>query len=121
MTETRVYPQGPLVSHIIGTTDIDNKGIAGIEKTFNEKLSGKKETVRLSLDVGVQDSVRSVLMQSIETYQAEGAAAVLMNAKTGEIVSMVSLPDYDPNNLKNSRKKICSIRFLWAFTKSALS
>ena len=105
MTETRVYPQGPLVSHIIGTTDIDNKGIAGIEKTFNEKLSGKKETVRLSLDVGVQDSVRSVLMQSIETYQAEGAAAVLMNAKTGEIVSMVSLPDYDPNNLKNSRKK----------------
>lgn len=105
MTETRVYPQGSLVSHIIGTTDIDNNGIAGIEKTFNKKLSGKKETVRLSLDIGVQDSIRSVLKESIEKYQAEGAAALLMNAKTGEIVSMVSLPDYDPNNVKNAKKR----------------
>ena len=82
-----------------------DKLIAGLEKTFNKKLSDNKETVRLSLDIGVQDSVRSVLKQSIEKYQAEGAAAVLMNAKTGEIVSMVSLPDYDPNDLKNARKK----------------
>ena len=88
MTETRVYPQGSLASHIIGATDVDNKGIAGIEKTFNKKLSGKKETVRLSLDIGVQDSVRSVLMQSLEKFQAEGASAVLMNAKTGEISIM---------------------------------
>ena len=103
-SETRVYPQGSLVSHIIGTTDIDNHGIAGIEKTFNNRLSDKKEVIRLSLDIGVQDSVRSSLKDSISKYQAEGAAAVLMNAKTGEIVSMVSLPDYDPNNLKRSKK-----------------
>ena len=102
--ETRIYPQGSLVSHIIGSTDIDNKGIAGVEKTFNERLSGKKEPIRLSLDVGVQDSVRSALTDSMKKYQAEGAAAVLMNAKTGEIVSMVSLPDYDPNNLKNAKR-----------------
>lgn len=105
MTETRVYPQGPLMSHLIGTTDIDNNGIAGVEKAFNGKLSDKKETVRLSLDVGVQDSIHAVLQGSIEKYNAEGAAAVLMNAKTGEIVAMVSLPDYDPNNLKKAKRK----------------
>ena len=102
--ETRIYPQGALVSHIVGTTDIDNHGIAGLEKTFNDRLSNQKEPVRLSLDIGVQDSVRSALLDSIAKYQAEGAAAVLMNAKTGEIVSMVSLPDYDPNNLKKAKK-----------------
>lgn len=104
-TETRVYPQGALLSHVIGTTDIDNKGIAGIEKSFNEQLSEKKETVRLSLDVGIQDSIRTILMESVKAYQAEGAIAVLMNAKTGEVVSMVSLPDYDPNNLSKSKKE----------------
>lgn len=105
MTETRVYPQGALVSHIIGTTDIDNRGIAGIEKSFDEQLSGKKETVRLALDIGIQDSVRDVLLQSVRQYQAEGATAILMNAKNGEIVSMVSLPDYDPNNLQKTKKE----------------
>ena len=103
-TETRVYPQGSLVSHILGATSIDNNGIAGVEKTFNDRLTEKNASVRLSLDVGVQDSVRTALTDSIKKYQANGAAAVLMNAKTGEIVSMVSLPDYDPNNLKQSRK-----------------
>ncbi|MBR1777991.1 MAG: penicillin-binding protein 2 [Alphaproteobacteria bacterium] len=102
--EMRIYPQGSLVSHIIGTTDVDNHGIAGIEKTFNARLSDQKEPVRLSLDIGIQDSVRSALIDSITKYQAEGAAAVLMNAKNGEIISMVSLPDYDPNNLKNAKK-----------------
>ena len=103
-SETRIYPHGKLVSHIIGTTDIDNLGIAGIEKTFNANLSDKKETIRLSLDIGVQDSIRLILAKSIEKYQAQGAAAVLMNAKTAEIVSMVSLPDYDPNNLKKAKR-----------------
>ena len=102
--ETRIYPQGALVSHILGATSIDNNGIAGLEKSFNGRLSDEKETVRLSLDIGIQDSVRSVLQNSIAKYQAQGAAAVLMNAKTGEIVSMVSLPDYDPNNLSKARQ-----------------
>lgn len=96
--EIRVYPQGNLASHIIGATDVDDKGVAGIEVEFDTRLSGNNEAIRLSLDIGVQDSVRSVLIESIKKYHADGAAAVLMNAKTGEIVSMVSLPDYDPNN-----------------------
>ena len=103
--ETRVYPQGALFSHVIGTTDIDNNGIAGIEKAFNAQLMGKKEIVRLSLDVGIQDSIRMILHEHIVKNGADGAAAVLMNAKTGEIVSMVSLPDYDPNNLQTVKKE----------------
>lgn len=103
--ESRVYPQGSLFSHVLGATDIDGNGIAGMEKAFNDKLSNKKENVRLSLDAGVQDTVRLALKESIEKFNAEGAAAVLMNAKTGEIVSLVSLPDFDPNNLKNAKRE----------------
>lgn len=102
-TEVRVYPQGALMSHLIGVTNIDNRGIAGVEKSFDESLSGKNETVRLSLDVGVQDTVRTALKESIDKFRATGGAAILMNAKTGEIVSMVSLPDYDPNDLNNAK------------------
>ena len=79
--ESRVYPQGALFSHVIGTTDIDNKGIAGVEKAFNKQLSEQKEPVRLSLDVGIQDAVRTALQESIEKFSAEGGSAVLMNAK----------------------------------------
>ena len=102
--EMRIYPQGSLFAHVLGSTDIDNNGISGAEKAFNKKLSESKENVRLSLDVGIQSSVRAVLSENIGKYSAEGGAAVLMNAKTGEIVSMVSLPDFDPNNLQNAAK-----------------
>lgn len=102
--EMRIYPQGGLFAHVLGSTDIDNNGISGIEKAFNKKLSQDKENIRLSLDVGIQSSIRAVLMENIEKYSAEGAAAILMNAKTGEIISMVSLPDFDPNNLKSAAK-----------------
>lgn len=95
--EIRVYPQGALFSHLIGRTNIDNKGISGLEKTLNKKLSEEKENIRLSLDVGVQNSIRTILKQTVDEHQAQGAAAVLMNAKTAQVVAMVSLPDFDPN------------------------
>ena len=103
-TEIRVYPQGSLVSHVIGKTDSDDKGIAGIEKMFNDRLFDKSEAIRLSLDVGVQNTVHTALADSVEKYQADGATAILLNAKTGEIVAMVSLPDYDPNNLSRVKQ-----------------
>ncbi len=100
--EVRVYPQGPLFSHVLGWADIDGKGISGVEQAMNDKLLKDKEILRLSLDAGVQNSVRSVLLDSVKKYMAEGASAILMNAKTGEIVSMVSLPDFDPNNRRGA-------------------
>lgn len=100
--EVRLYPQGPLFSHVLGWADIDGNGIAGVELAMNDKLMKDKEILRLSLDAGVQDAVRSILADSIKKYMAEGASAILMNAKTGEIVSMVSLPDFDPNNRRGA-------------------
>lgn len=102
--EVRVYPQGSLFSHVLGVTNIDGKGVSGVEMAMNNKLTQDKETVRLSLDLGVQAAVRSVLLENIKKFSALGASAILMNAKTGEIVSMVSLPDFDPNNRQNARE-----------------
>ena len=96
-TERRVYPDRNLFSHIIGGTDIDNNGIAGIEKAFDHALCESTEPLVLSLDTKIQYAVRDELMSSIEEFKALGGAAIVMDVTTGEILSMVSLPDFDPN------------------------
>ena len=100
--EKRVYPQGNLFAHIVGAVDVDNNGISGIEKTFDKELINKSEPLKLSVDVGVQDSVRSILAKSLKHYNAIGATAIVIDVNSSEIVSMVSLPDYDPNNFKST-------------------
>ena len=95
--EKRVYPHKNLFAHVIGTTNIDNIGISGIEKEMNERLTQSDIPLMLSIDVGVQDTIREMLKEGMEKFKAEGATAVLLDVKTSEIVSMVSLPDYDPN------------------------
>jgi cell division protein FtsI (penicillin-binding protein 3) len=102
-TERRVYPDGNLLAHIIGGTDIDNVGIAGIEKTFDESLRESSEPIVLSVDAKIQYAVQDELRKSIEEFKAIGGAAVVMKISTGEIISLVSLPDFDPN--KNSDPK----------------
>lgn len=91
---TRAYPQGPLFSHILGGVNIDNVGISGIEKSFDNEL--KKAQLQLSLDTSVQEAVRSNLLKSIEKFKAEGAFGLVMDIHTGELLASVSLPDYDP-------------------------
>ena len=93
----RVYPQGTLMAHALGYVDIDNNGIAGIEKSFNTRLQKEKRPVRLSLDVRVQHKLRTELLTSMARYQATGAAGLVLDVTNGEIISMVSLPDFDPN------------------------
>ncbi|WP_339762140.1 penicillin-binding protein 2 [uncultured Hoeflea sp.] len=105
----RFYPGGPTASHVVGHVNIDNKGIAGMEKyvdgqglgdlaaagmTVNEDL----KPVRLSLDLRVQHVLRDELAGAMERYKAIAAAGVVLNVHTGEVVGMSSLPDYDPNN-----------------------
>ena len=99
-TERRVYPDQNLLSHVIGGTDIDNIGIAGIEKVFDDTLRESAKPLKLSIDVKVQYAVRDELQQAIEEFKALGGAAIVMEISSGEIISMVSLPDFDPN--KNS-------------------
>lgn len=95
--EKRIYPQGNLFAHVIGTVNIDNVGTSGLEKQLNERLMN--EDVQLSLDLTVQQIVHSYLSAGIQKYQAIGGGALVMDVRTGEVLAMVSLPDYNPNIL----------------------
>ena len=105
--ERRVYPHGELFSHVLGYTNIDNQGLGGIERKFNDLLLSKGEAIRLSLDVRVQHVLRDELLAGIEKYKAQGGAGLVMDVRTGEIMAMVSLPDFDPNHVgkMGSRKE----------------
>jgi cell division protein FtsI (penicillin-binding protein 3) len=95
--EQRVYPHGREAAHILGLTDIDGKGIAGIEKYFAASLNKGGESLQLSIDIRIQSMLRRELSLAINEFQALGAAGVVLDVNTGEIISMVSLPDFDPN------------------------
>lgn len=99
--EKRIYPHKNLFSHVIGNTNIDNLGISGIEKKLDERLIQSDIPLKLSIDAGVQDTIRENLLVAVERFSAAGAAAILMDANTSEIIAMVSVPDYDPNKTQN--------------------
>jgi cell division protein FtsI (penicillin-binding protein 3) len=105
----RVYPNGPVVSHEIGHVNIDNQGIAGIEKWLDTQglaalhMAGLatdrlQQPVNLALDLRVQFALRDELVAAREKFKAKAASGVVLNVNTGEVVAMVSEPDYDPNN-----------------------
>jgi len=98
-SERRAYLHGSLFSHVVGNTDPDNKGVAGVEKSFDETLTAQHAPVALSLDVRVQHAVRESLAASIARFQAKAGSGVVMDTHTGEILAMVSLPDYDPKDM----------------------
>ncbi|MBF0251369.1 MAG: penicillin-binding protein 2, partial [Alphaproteobacteria bacterium] len=95
--EHRVYPHGGMIAHVLGYTDVDGRGMAGIERTFDGRLGGRGEDVRLSLDMRVQSILHEELMAAKDRFQAKGAAGVVMDVGTGEILAMASLPDFNPN------------------------
>lgn len=94
----RIYPQGPLFSHVLGYTDVDGHGIAGIEKSFDGLLVKDNEPLELSLDLRLQHIMRKELLSAVETFSAKGASGIVMDIASGEILAMVSLPDFDPHN-----------------------
>ena len=98
----RIYPNNSLASHVLGNTDIDGIGIAGIEKSFETTLQMGKD-VTLSIHGGIQHILKTTLLKQINKFEAEGGAGVIMDAKTGEIYALASLPDYNANNYKNIR------------------
>jgi len=101
--EERLYPQGRLAAHVLGYVDLDNNGLGGIEHFFNERLSdtkGVQEALKLSLDIRVQYALADELESARRAYQAKGAAGLVMDVNTGEVLGMVSLPDYDPNSVR---------------------
>ena len=96
--ERRFYPLGDVASHVIGYTGIDNKGLAGIERALDGTIKGRGEPLVLSLDARVQFILREELSRVIADFTAKGGAGIVMDVRTGEIVAMVSLPDFDPNH-----------------------
>ncbi|CUW42739.1 cell division protein/penicillin-binding protein [Brucella vulpis] len=105
----RFYPGGPTASHILGLVNVDNQGIAGMEKYIDSQglsdlrsvglATGQSlEPVHLSIDIRVQHIMRDVLVKAMERYRAIAAGAVVLNVKTGEVIAMSSVPDFDPNN-----------------------
>jgi cell division protein FtsI (penicillin-binding protein 3) len=112
----RFYPGGPTAAHILGLTNIDNKGIAGIEKYIDDQgladlqATGladpsSLEPVKLSIDLRVQHIVRDEVATAMERYHAIAAGAVVLDVETGEVLAMASVPDFDPNNPYNAHDK----------------
>ena len=110
LTENRrFYPGGPTAAHVLGLVNVDNQGIAGMEKYVDDKWLAdlhaagfaRGETldpVRLSLDISVQHIMHDELAQAMQRYHAIAAAGIILNVHTGEVLAMASLPDYDPND-----------------------
>jgi cell division protein FtsI (penicillin-binding protein 3) len=105
----RVYPNGNEVSHLIGHVNVDNQGIAGIEKWLDGRglaalhaagfaVQRIEKPVELAVDLRVQHALRDELMASKDKFKAKAAAGLVTDVRTGEVVAMVSVPDYDPNN-----------------------
>ena len=95
---TRAYPQGPLAPHLLGYVDSDNRGIAGLERQFEGHLAKGGEPLRLTIDMRVQHLMREELGAAMREFQARAAAGIVMDARNGEILALVSLPDFDPNH-----------------------
>ena len=97
--ERRVYPQGPLASHVLGYTDVDNHGIAGIERSFEDVLSvGSGSPLVLALDIRIQHLLHTELTAAMLEFGAIGASGLVMDARSGEVLALVSLPDFDSNH-----------------------
>jgi cell division protein FtsI (penicillin-binding protein 3) len=98
-TQQRNYPLGRVAAHVLGGVGIDQNGIAGVELAFDQRIRDNPEPLRLSLDVRVQNVVREELIAAKEEFQAIGACGIVMDVNTGEILALVSLPDFDANDL----------------------
>jgi cell division protein FtsI (penicillin-binding protein 3) len=109
----RAYPNGPVVPHLLGHVNIDNQGIAGIERWLDKTgladlhLAGfatdrQQKPVQLAVDLRVQHALRDELMAARDKFKAKAAAGTVTDVRTGEVLAMVSVPDYDPNNPKEA-------------------
>ena len=110
---TTIYPQQNLFSHIIGQIDDDNNGISGIEKFFDYELKKRNKPLKLTVDTYIQFLIREELIKAQEIFKNIGSASILMDVNNGNILSMVSLPDFD----LNKRQDIKDVNYINRATK----
>ena len=114
--QARMYTHGDLFSHVIGQVDFDNYGISGVEKYFDRELKKKNlidQPLRLTLDSNIQYLINKELNAAIQTFSATGAGALLLDVNSGEIISLVSLPNFNINQ----RKTITDDKYINKITK----
>ena len=114
--QSRIYTHGNLFSHVIGQVDYDNYGVSGVEKYFDRELKNKNLSnvpIQLTLDTNIQYLIAKELNESLEIFKATGGGAMLMDVDNGEILSLVSLPNFDIN----SRVKISDKKYMNKITK----
>jgi cell division protein FtsI (penicillin-binding protein 3) len=96
--DKRIYPQGSSVAHVVGYAGVDNKGLAGIERSFDDALRTRHQPVELSIDLRIQAILRDETLRQMAEFKAEGGSGIIMDVNTGEVIALVSLPDFDPND-----------------------
>ncbi len=97
--DKRIYPEGALTSHIVGYTDVDGRGLGGIERAFNNLLvTGEEAPLELTLDIRIQHILRRELKKAVSDFRAKGGAGLVMDVKSGEVLASVSYPDFDPHH-----------------------
>jgi cell division protein FtsI (penicillin-binding protein 3) len=110
----RVYPMGATASHVVGLVDVDNRGIAGIEKFIDDnpqltmaspQTESGEDTVTISLDLGVQHVLHEELENAMNTFKSKAAAGIIIDVHSGEVLGLASLPDYDPNHREQALDK----------------
>ena len=99
-TPHRHYPAGDLAAHILGGVTPDQRGIAGIESFFDQRLAQSEAIpLRLSIDIGAEGIVRKEILRAMHDYQAKGACGIVISARSGRILAMASVPDFNANKL----------------------
>jgi cell division protein FtsI (penicillin-binding protein 3) len=99
----RVYPQGALTVHAVGATGIDGQGLAGIEASFDDLLNDREEPLYLTIDVRLQHALRREIEKAVELHKAKAGVGLIMDVDSGEVLSAVSLPDYDPHDYSHAK------------------
>lgn len=102
--ERRFYPQGALAAHLVGYTDVDARGLAGVERSFDNYLN-EGRSLSLTIDIRLQHALRREIRRAVEEFSASSASGVIMDVKTGEILAGVSLPDFDPHDPGRASKE----------------
>ncbi|XKH35914.1 peptidoglycan D,D-transpeptidase FtsI family protein [Azospirillum doebereinerae] len=97
--ERRFFPAGNLTSHVVGFTGVDNNGLSGLEQSFNKRLTEDPATpLQLSIDLRLQHVLKKELAATVQEFSAIGAAGIIFDVRSGEVMAMTSLPDFDPQD-----------------------